>query len=475
MNRAFLFGLGVLLCAVAWLWWSDPSKGALAEIVAEYQAPDSDLRAAVDAQQSSERSESGPDVRKEIESSSRLAPPKGQPISSVRGEVTGGSEVFPSGDRSGVQVYCWPGWYAKQPNRLRSLEEAPGMQVTSTDAAGSFSFELYVDDAHWLIAVADGKSSHFEGMRIGTKPDIVVSLEMRRLFGTHYRVAIDPNDPRPIDLVASDNAELLNVPNGFGLGPKRFPSAFFPGTQIDGPPPNQPAHTSFFAWVDPTAPEPLAAVIAQEIPGCYPVREFVPLHPVSRDQALPTASLRANARSDFGELVITARGIPDGLKGPLGAPLKWPMRSKGAVPPFSFKLSSLAQFPLRYSRIPVGQYFLDAREHSGVKGLIDASQSIMVRAGELTEIEVDFTNFNFLVFERDPEITDLRYLTPPRVRVPNHQESSLLNWDEPRQLIVLAPTSKEIMQITGSVFLDGPLGPREEGRVITYTAGVDDD
>ena len=475
MNRAFLLGLGALLCAVAWLWWSDPSKSALSEIVAGYQTSDPAPREAVEAQEISAEQESGPDAREEIEASSPLAPLRGQPISSVRGEVTGGSEVFPGGDRSGVQVYCWPGWYAKQPNRLDSLDDAPGIQVATTDAAGRFSFELYVDDAHWLIAVADGKCSSFEGMRIGTKPDLEVSLEMRRMFGTHYRVALDPSDPRPIDLVNSGNASLLNVPNGLCLGPERFPHAFFPGTRIDGPPPNQPAHTSLFAWVDPTAPEPLAAVIVQEIPGCYLVKETVPLRPVSRNQALPTAKLQAVARSEFGELVITARGIPKGLGGPLGAPLSLRMRGKGSALPFSFKLQSLEQFPLRYTRIPVGEYSLDAREHSGVTGLIDASQLISIRAGKLTEIEVDFGDFSFLVFERDLEITDLRYLTPPRVRVPNHQESSLLNWDEPRQLIVLAPTSKEIMQISGSVFLDGPLGPREEGRVITYTAGVDDD
>jgi hypothetical protein len=447
----------------------------LAEIVAEYPTPDPAPRTAAEVQPSREERENRTDTREAIESIPALEPLQGRPVSSVRGEVTGGMDAFPGGDRSGVQVYCWPDGYAKQPNRLTSLEDAPGIQVATTDASGKFSFELYVDDAHWLFAVIDGKCSNFEGMRIGTKPNVEVLLEMRRMFGSHYRVAIDPNDPRPIDLVQSSDARLLNVPNGFCLGPARFPHAFFPGTRIDGPPPGQAAHTSFFAWVDPTAPEPLAAVIVQEIPGCYPVKETIPLYPVSRNQPLPTASIQANARTSFGELVIKARGIPEGISGPLGAPLQWPMRSVEANRRLSFELSSLAQFPLQYSRIPVGEYSLDAREHSGVRGLIDVTQLISIRAGELTEIEVDFGSFNFLVFERNPEIADLRYLTPPRVRVPNHQESSLVNWDQPRQLIVLAPSSFKIMQITGSVFLDGPLGPRKEGRITRYTAGIDDD
>lgn len=475
MRRPLALGLAILVAAVAWLWWSDPSKPVLSGIVAEYQAPEQAPQEAVATESPREVSNGGSEARQEVEPSPPLAPLVGKPVSSVRGEITGGSEVFPGGKRSGVQVYCWPGWYSQQPPRLESLDDVPGMQVTTTDADGNFNFELYVDDAHWLFAVADGKCSNPEGMRIGTKTGVNVSLEMRRVFGTHYRITFAASDPRPIDLVQSRRTSLLNIPNGSCLEADQFPRAFFPGTRIDGPPPDLPAHTSLYAWVEPTAPEPIAARIIQEIPGCLPVQEVIPLRPVSRSQALPTVNLRANARSAFGELVITARGIPDGLTEALGAPLKWTMRSKDGSPPFSFEFNSLAQFPLRYSRIPIGEYFLDAREHSGVRGLFDALQPIQVSAGKATEIEVDFGNFSFLAFERDPEITDFRYLTLPRVRVPNHQEASLLRWDHPRQLIVLAPSSKELMQVTGSVFLDGPLGPRQQGRVTTYTAGVDDD
>ena len=88
----------------------------------------------------------------------------------------------------------------------------------------------------------------------------------------------------------------------------------------------------------------------------------------------------------------------------------------------------------------------------------------------------DWSSLKFWVFQRDPALEDLRFLTPPRIRVPNHEEPGFPDWTEPSQLVVLYPHGEETpISITGDVFLDGPRGPRTEGRVTYYTAGIDDD
>jgi hypothetical protein len=476
VNRAFLLGLGVLLCAVAWLWWSDPSKGALAEIVARYEAPEQVPRPAADAREADAGAEPSSPLREELESTAPLLLPQGEPISSVRGKILGGSEVFPAGDRSGIQVYCWPGWYAKQPHRLRSLKAAPGIQVTTTDAAGNFSFELYVDDAHWLFAVADGMCSDPEGMRIGTKPGVEVSIEMRRLVGLRHQMVIDGQPKNEINFYNGMTTSLVGDSASKRLSGRRFPRAFFPLALERSSKGISPMRGEIFAWLAPHSPTPVAVRFQTSLPGCHPFDETIPLTPISLTRALPKVELLVDPHAEFGEVLLEFTGVPETALAPFCRALMLPFASLTDRIYVTTLFEGFHQFPLRLHYVPEGAYRLTPEDHPQASIDLGLFDQIEVRAGATTRIVLDFSSVEFLVFERDPNLDDLRYLTPPRIRIRGRGDAGVSDWEEPRQLVILKPLEDdEEMIITGSVFLDGPLGPRKDGRVTIYTAGTDDD
>jgi hypothetical protein len=476
MNRAFLLGLGILLCAVAWLWWSDPSKKLLDEIVAEYQAPEQAPSPPAVAQPTSDESEASTPDRVELESLAPLPAPQSEPVSSVHGRITGGSEVFPNGDRSGVQVYCWPGWYAQQPHRLESLADAPGIQVTTTDAAGNFNFELYVDDAHWLFALADGMCSDPEGMRIGTKPGVELSMEMRRLLGLRYHVIMDGREKEEINFYDGMSYKLIGASGSERMSGRRFPRAFFPSV-FGGLSKNLSLmHGEILAWLEPATPLPVSVHFQTSLPGCIALDETIPLAPVLQAQALPDAELRVDPQAEFGQILLELTGVPDAARAPFCGSLYFPLTSLSGHGRVEKLFEDFGQFPFRLNHVPEGDYRITPQDHP--QAIIDLGlpEFVQVRAGKTTHLILDYSSVEFLVFERDPELKDVRYLTLPRVRIRGRGEAGLSDWKEPRQLVILKPlTDKEEMIITGSVFLDGPRGPRKQGRVTTYTAGIDDD
>ncbi len=476
MNRAVLLGLAVLLCAVAWLWWSDPSRGALAEIVAEYQSPKAAPAPASDSSEARREVEPDTPSREALKTVPNLSPPQGEVVSSIQGTITGGIEVFPAGDRSGVQVYCWPGWYAKQPHRLSSLQDAPGMQVTTTDAAGNFSFDLYVDDAHWLFAVADGMCSDPEGMRIGTKPGVEVSMEMRRLVGLRYRLVIDGQARKAINFEQSRKISLVEDELSESIPGRRFPRAFFPTaepTAGDTPLPNA---GETFAWLAPQALTPAAIQFSNSLPGCHPFKETIPLEPVSRTQAMQVVELLIHPHTQMGEILLEFTGVPAIAQAPFCRALFFPFVAVDHGSSVTSFIEGFDDFPLRLHYVPVGEYRLTPEDHPQARIDLDVPETIQVQAGKTTRVLLDFSRLEFLVFERDPELEDVRYLTPPRVRIRGRGEASVTDWEIPRQVMIIQPLARnEEMLITGSVFLDGPRGPRKDGRVTVYTAGTDDD
>lgn len=478
MNRALLFGLGALLCAVAWLWWSDPSRGALAEIVAEYQTPEPAQAPApsADARDTSRRSQPSSPEREALKTVPSFPPPQGEVVSSVQGTITGGSEVFPNGDRSGIQVYCWPGWYSKQPRRLETLDDAPGMQVTTTDAAGNFSFDLYVDDAHWLFAVADGMCSDPEGMRIGTKPGVEVSMEMRRLVGLRYRAVIDGREKEEINFYNGMGYELVGDAGSERMTGRRFPRAFFPGAFVGLSKSLSLMHGEILAWLAPATPPPVSVRFQTSLPGCHAFDQTLPLAPILQTQALQEIELRIDPQAEFGQIQLDVTGVPDAARAPFIGPLFFPMTPLSERGHLTLFFEDFDQFPFRFNHVPEGDYRLAPEDHPQARVDLGVPELIQVRAGKTTHLTLDFSSVEFLVFERDPELEDVRYLTPPRVRIRGRGEAGLSDWKEPRQLMILKPlASNEEMLITGSVFLDGPHGPRKDGRVTIYTAGIDDD
>ena len=405
-----------------------------------------------------------------------LPPPQGEVISSVQGTLTGGSEVFPGGDRSGVQVYCWPGWYAKQPHKLSSLDEAPGMQVTTTDAAGNFNFELYVDDAHWLFAVADGMCSDPEGMRIGTKPGVEISMEMRRLLGLRYHVIMDGREKEEINFYDGMSYKLVGASGSERMSGRRFPRAFFPSVFEGLSKSLSLMHGEILAWLEPATPLPVSVHFQTSLPGCIALDETIPLAPVLQAQALPDAELRVDPQAEFGQILLELTGVPDAARAPFCGPLLFPLTSLAGHGHVTIYLEDFRQFPWRLNHVPEGDYRITPEDHPQARVDLGVPELIQVRAGKTTHLTLDFSGLEFLVFERDPELEDVRYLTPPRVRIRGRGEASLSDWKEPRQLMILRPlASSEEMLITGSVFLDGPRGPRKDGRVTVYTAGTDDD
>lgn len=478
MNRALVFGLGALLCAVAWLWWSDPSRGTLAKIMAEYQTPEPAQAPApsADARDTSRRSQPSSPEREALKTIPSFPPPQGEVVSSVQGTITGGSEVFPSGDRSGIQVYCWPGWYSKQPRRLETLDDAPGMQVTTTDAAGNFSFDLYVDDAHWLFAASDGMCSDPEGMRIGTKPGVEVSMEMRRLVGLRYRAVIDGREKEEINFYNGMGYELVGDAGSERMTGRRFPRAFFPGAFPGENRDLRLMRGQLLAWLAPATPGQVSIRFRFSLPGCHAFDQTLPLAPVLQAQALPEAELRVDPYAEFGQIQLEVTGVPDAARAPFCRSLFFPLTALTWAENVTVYIDDFRQFPWRLNHVPEGDYRITSEDHPQARIDLGLSDPIQVRAGKTTHLTLDFSSVEFLVFERDPELEDVRYLTPPRVRIRGRGEAGLSDWKEPRQLMILKPlASYEEMLITGSVFLDGPHGPHKDGRVTIYTAGIDDD
>lgn len=479
MNRPGLLGMLALavLAALGVLWWTDPSSRALAEIESRYQQEESrELAPAKPRMEPRDETSSNARTRTETEPAPLPAdPPRGEPITRVTGVVVGGSEVFPIADRSGVTVYCWPGWSGLAPPKVHSLRDLKGLQTTTTDRDGRFSFDLFVDDAHWLIAVQDGASSNPLGMRIGTKPGVKLSLEMRRMVGSSYQL-VDPLDPRPIDAVNRIKVRLIDVPKAKILDAESFPWAFFSGAQLAKDDSGQDWHGALFAWLPPMSAPPFTARLQAEIPGHLPVDTNFPTPVLSQHGALPIARIPVESSTAFGEVLIESRGIPEGLSLPFSSPLRWRLVSEEERQIVPIELRSPLDFPVRRIRVPVGSYRIDTYEHSRVRSDLTGGAVIEVRANETAKVVTDWSKLNFWVFQRDPGLEDLRFLTPPRIRVQNHQEPGFEDWTEPTQLVVLFPHSADTrIAITGDVFLEGPQGPRTEGRVTYYTAGIDDD
>ena len=478
MIRSGLIGLLLVavLAAVGLLWWTDPSDRALEQIEAGLRQEEPDRRP-VDAVVERELLDETPEAeRVQIPTSTETeAMPTEEPVSRVTGVVIGDTDVFPTADRSGVTVYCWPGWFGLAPAKVDSLDQLMGLQVTTTDARGRFAFDLFVDDAHWVYAVHDATSSDPKGMRIGTKPGVQLTLEMCRLVGSSYRLE-DPNDPRPIDAVRRMEIELLDVPKAKVFDADNFPWAFFP--RLSGIRDSEEAarHGTLVAWVPPSAAPPFTAQIRAKVPGFLPVDALFPTPPFPTEGEFPLEVIPMDANTSFGEVVIEAMGIPEGVAFPFSAPLTWRLVDEENRQLVPIELGSVLDFPVRRIRVPAGSYRLDGYEHSNVRLPLTEDTSIKVQSGESTRVTADLSNLNFWVFQRDPSLDDPRYLTPPRIRVQNHQEPRFSDWDEPSQMVVLYPHEESTrIVISGDVFLEGPQGPRTEGRVTYYTAGTDDD
>lgn len=478
MNRGGLIGLLLVavLAATGVLWWTDPSGRALEQIESGY-AQEEAARGPADAVQESELpvTESTPERTQIATTPDPEAAPRGEPISRVTGVIVGDRDVFPSSDRSGVTVYCWPGWYGLAPARVSSLRQLRGLQTTTTDAQGRFSFDLFIDDAHWVYAVGDSASSNPNGMRIGTKPDVQLTMEMRRLVGSSYRLE-DPFDPRPIDAVRRMEVNLLDVPKAQVFDADKFPWTFFPrvnGIRNSG---EETRHGTLVAWLPPSAAPPFTARIRAEVPGFLPVDALFPTPPFPSDGEFPLEIIPIDANASFGEVVIQATGIPEGVTAPFCESLTWKLVDEESRQFIPVELGSPLELPVRRVRVPVGRYRLDGYEHSNVRLDLTGGTPIEVQAETSTLVTADLSELNFWVFQRDPDLEDLRYLTPPRIRVQNHREPAFPDWTEPRQLVVLYPHEEDTrIVISGDVFLDGPQGPRTEGRVTYYTAGTDDD
>lgn len=478
MNRGGLIGLLLVavLAAAGVLWWTDPSGRALEQIESGY-AQEEATRGPADAVQESELPVTEPTPeRTQIETTpDPEAAPRGEPVSRVTGVIVGDRDVFPSSDRSGVTVYCWPGWFGLAPAKVNSLSQLKGLQTTTTDAQGRFAFDLFVDDAHWVYAVGASSSSNPVGMRLGTKPGVQLTLEMRRLVGSSYRLE-DPNDLRPIDAVRRMEIDLLDVPKAKVFDADNFPWAFFPrlrGARDSG---ESARHGTLVAWLPPSAAPPFTAQIRAEVPGFLPVDALFPTPPFPTEGEFPLEVIPMDSNTSFGEVVIEAKGIPEGVAFPFSAPLTWRLVEEETGQQIPIELRSPLDLPARRVRVPIGSYRLDGYEHSNVRLPLTEGTPIEVRSGESTRVTADLSTLNFWVFQRDPSLDDLRYLTPPRIRVQNHQEPGFSDWDEPSQLVVIYPHEEGTrVVISGDVFLEGPQGPRTEGRVTYYTAGTDDD
>lgn len=478
MIRPGLIGLLLVavLLAVGILWWTDPSGRALEQVQAGFRQEEAE-RGPANAVQKSELLVAEP-TSERTQIATRPQPeaaPPGEPVSRVTGVIVGDRDVFPSADRSGITVYCWPGWAGLAPAKVSSLRQLKRLQTTTTDAQGRFAFDLFIDDAHWVYAVGDSASSNPAGMRIGTKPGVQLTMEMRRLIGLSYRLE-DPLDPRPIDAVRRMKVDLLNVPKAQVFDADTFPWSFFPRVRGICNSGEETRHGTLVAWLPPSAAPPFTARIHAEVPGFLPVDALFPAMPFPTEGELPLKAIPMDANTSFGEVAIEAQGIPEGVAFPFSAPLTWRLVEEETGQQIPIELRSPLDLPARRIRVPVGSYRLDGYEHSNVRLPLTEDTLIEVQSGKSTRVTADLSTLNFWVFQRDPSLDDLRYLTPPLIRVQNHQEPGFSDWDEPSQLVVIYPHEESThIVISGDVFLEGPQGPRTEGRVTYYTAGTDDD
>ena len=158
MIRSGLIGLLLVavLAAVGLLWWTDPSDRALEQIEAGLRQEEPDRRP-VDAVVERELLDETPEAeRVQIPTSTETeAMPTEEPVSRVTGVVIGDTDVFPTADRSGVTVYCWPGWFGLAPAKVDSLDQLKGLQVTTTDARGRFRATALLGRPYTVWAVAD--------------------------------------------------------------------------------------------------------------------------------------------------------------------------------------------------------------------------------------------------------------------------------------------------------------------------------
>lgn len=486
MNRWLGFLLLALSCALAALWWNHPADRVLEDILSTYEREEEPTPQAAEvtpAAAAREELATAPGARTELQIDETVE--EQTPVSRVTGVVSGGTDAFPAGQRSGVQVYCWPGWYDLSPPKIRSTAGLRGLQVVETDAQGRFAFDLDVDDTHWLFAIGEGICSDPAGMRLGTKPGVTVDLEMRRLVGAAYRVRVSGEENQPVDAVTLESVKLDEAARGEVYASLEFPLGFLPAEAARGPargPELRPAEGRVLVRLDPETISPIAAELRVELPGFFPLRESLPLTPVSPAAPLRLFDLRAQTDQLFGSFALDLEGLPPELTPVLlDAPFCSPLRgwlietTKGHRIPL--QLNRLSELPLWRIRVPAGEYRLDLRDHSNVRVDLGVPETLRILPDETTAVTGDVSQLKFWVFSRDlADAAELRFLTPPRIRIPNHEEPSFPDWMAPTQLVVLYPHGEDTpIAISGDVFLDGPRGPRTSGQVTYYSAGIDDD
>lgn len=473
MRRALvLAALAIIIVAVAL--WPNPEPEPFAPQAGESAPAESGAAAALDSA-ARDQAISQQGTREPIAEVVSTTPPASphEVITRLSGEVFAQSEIF-GGDRAGITVYCWPGWHQLAPPKVTSLDQLKNLQSTVTDSAGRFSFDLHIDDVHWLFAVADGMCSDPAGMRIGTKPQVEVMMEMRRLHAARYRFRVgDDLHARQLDgfsfrALGSVALETLDYP--------RFPTAFVPSLDRLREEARSLLQRELMIWLPPEAVPPVAMSIKGQMLGCPPISEQLNFEPLTLDGSPPIQLFQIEPNRELGTLVLDVRGVPDAARHPFAGPLLFQMWVAGEPGTKLLVLDHFGDFPWRLENAPEGEYRLLTEDHlqSGLD--LGAPQVFQVRAGETTRVELDFSAAEFLVFSRDPALEDYRFLTPPDLRIAHRGSLRLRDWRNPSQTVVLRPlVESESLELRGDIFLDGPQGPRRDGRVTVYTAGNDDD
>ena len=474
MRRTSLIALllAAVAAAVAVLEWTDPSARTLERVA----APDhTEHIQAADRQRSEVKQPTRPKAEENARVLEAITTPRVS-LGKLRGQVVALPPFEGEVDREGVRVYCWPGWYAVAPPQIGALPELPELQSTLSDADGNFEFDFYVDDAHWIFAITDGACSDPQGMRVGTKPIVEVLMELRPLRSVRILPQL-ADDKRPLPTLAYQlERSIVDLDRSDHYDWTEFPAAFlFPGDstwQAE----LHPNELWSFAWPPREGPLPRELTLHvgfqafEQLDGTFPLQpveldRFPDQFPAPLQASAPLSTLRIEL-SGWPELLEQSNWASEALELRLldrASARSWtvPLPIRPGARSFDFALAQ-------------GSYEVELCGHAGAT--LDTKQSVQTQAEAVSTLRFELADCEFFVFERETKLTDWRFLTPPRLRIAHRGDAILPNWDQPRQILVLAPLGVGAqLALTGDVFHDGPYAPRRDGQVRMYTAGVDAD